>query len=232
MWQSPRVDRVCSKKPYLRLLLSGLLLGITIASCAPAPSTTTPLPSPWLSKWLQQPTCDPPCWESIVPGTSVLGDAVSLLETSPDVENLRGPSPGYRGEQYIAWSFKSSDSSGEIVADDSSLLVKTINLCLGKSDKRLAQDIISTRVQPTSIVVMQTQAPTYFSISLLDQTRGTLLRFGAESSSRTEVKISPDAKVNCIVFYPLGMEKYVIHSLYMNSLIPWRGFTTYKIITP
>ena len=69
----------------LKIIIALLIL----AACAPlAPTaepsatyaTITPEPYPaWLTSWLEKPTCDIPCWETIVPGKTTRQEAKTAL---------------------------------------------------------------------------------------------------------------------------------------------------------
>jgi hypothetical protein len=62
------------------------LTALLLASCA---RMTTGPRNTWLTRWLGEPVCQPPCWERIRPGETSLSAAATLVEEMPEVTIAR-----------------------------------------------------------------------------------------------------------------------------------------------
>jgi hypothetical protein len=70
------------------LFYSVIVIAFAISSCNRATleysiGTTR---NEWLTNWLDHPTCQPPCWESIRPGKTSIADALVLLKQLPNLK--------------------------------------------------------------------------------------------------------------------------------------------------
>jgi hypothetical protein len=99
-----------------------IIIALAMTSCNAI--TSRQLPSypnrnPWVTKWLLAPTCQPPCWEHIAPGTTSTADALTLLGQIPGlkIKNYHGSS--------IEWILDSTDTGW---IDDNKGLVSSITL--------------------------------------------------------------------------------------------------------
>jgi len=69
------------------------ILGSLVACSGEIPATDqadiTPTLSPkpdWLVRWLNEPVCQPPCWEKITPGKTSFADALAIAKTTSGFE--------------------------------------------------------------------------------------------------------------------------------------------------
>ena len=70
------------------------VLGSLVACLGEIPSSTdeayiSPTLSPkpdWLARWLNEPVCQPPCWEKITPGKTSFADALAIAKTASGFE--------------------------------------------------------------------------------------------------------------------------------------------------
>jgi hypothetical protein len=53
-----------------------------LAGCNPSARFT------WITKWLDEPTCQPPCWENLHPGTTLINEVPNILAKVPDIINI------------------------------------------------------------------------------------------------------------------------------------------------
>jgi hypothetical protein len=67
-------------------------------------------------QWLEKKTCQPPCWEDIVPGTTTISETLRILQENPrimDVTFGQGPR-----SSDITWKWDDKDPGGMIIVSN------------------------------------------------------------------------------------------------------------------
>ena len=74
-------------KKFVLVIVVLSMLGSLVACSGEMPATDqahiTPTLSPmsdWLVRWLNEPVCQPPCWENITPGKTSFADALTIAK--------------------------------------------------------------------------------------------------------------------------------------------------------
>ena len=104
-----------------RKILFPFFIMILVCLIAAGCSESTPR-YPWVTKWVQNPTCQPPCWENITPGVTKISDVPDMLRKIPEVTEIRGPEKRSSGEQCVDWNMTGFDK-------------KTVGLTCAKKEK-------------------------------------------------------------------------------------------------
>ena len=84
-------------KLFIGRLLMGCMGVILLAGCNSMPDQAEANPGEWMKAWLENPVCNPPCFENIIPGETKYNDAIEIIETNPDftITSKKGSSYDY-----------------------------------------------------------------------------------------------------------------------------------------
>jgi hypothetical protein len=197
----------------------------------------TPTPTiprePWLQKWLNNPTCQPPCWENITAGSTTFDEAVNILNNLPDVVP-DGPLKSEYGNQYsIWWEFSENNSGGELLTGANSPRVMLIDLALDSNQILTTNEIIQIYGEPDHVLVRECAPNLHCTVHLIyDEGFAVSLFLKSRNGS---ISIASDSVITDIWFFPPGIDSYIkalpIDSERINiaaSLMEWEGFTKYK----
>jgi hypothetical protein len=91
----------------------------TLAEQSASPAATkTPIVSTasiMQQQWLEKKTCAPPCWEGIVPGTTIISDALRILQDNPRVRDVKFEQGSLSSA--ITWRWDDNDLGGIIIVN-------------------------------------------------------------------------------------------------------------------
>lgn len=212
------------------------ILAVLFAACR-SPGPPTPKYDGWVSSWLQNPTCRPPCWQSIAPGTTPITATVQVLRAIPGIEDVQGPLAGLGGLPNVTWKFDNSQSGGLIVGQENGIASTTV-LSLDSNQHLALEEVLQAYGNPTHVLITQPNETTrYYNVDVIQMQSGLLLGFFLRRSSETSVDVLPDVKVQTIQFFPPGLDSFTSISFRHqfsspNALIPWRGYSTYEFVWP
>lgn len=225
----------CQHKRLI-LYITIVLLSV-LSSCGRSPSDVKQPIEPWIAKWLDNPTCQPPCWENLIPGLTSITDTISTLGAISDVTDFRGPVTGLGDELDIAWKFKASQSSGLAVSNNGEIVTQVI-LSLDIKQQLFVDNVVSTYGYPSHVRVLETsERLSYYDVELIYLEMGMLLGLYLSSMNDQMVEVLPTAKVHLIRLFPPGLTSFasivnVSDSLIIKSLSDWEGYTLYPYLTP
>jgi hypothetical protein len=78
----------------------------------PTPPAKTPQPPEALwQSWLDNPSCRPPCWQGITPGTTSVKDAATILNRLPFTDNIQFGSLPSEERGLLVWRWAGSKDS-------------------------------------------------------------------------------------------------------------------------
>lgn len=180
----------------------------------------------WLKEWLEQPICEPPCWQSIIPGQTPITQAINLLGTFPFVTSLEGPEENGWGNNFWKWSFVDSDGGGLL---EYSKLGEVKTLMLFIDEDLTLQDIIERYGQPTNIQSGGChQHDCYLWITYMEQGLALGTSLGIEQRNPIKVEPKPNSIVDRIYFFSPGRENYpIVPGTPDDLLLEWEGYITY-----
>ncbi len=220
-----------------KILLISLSCGLTalfLSACALVeilkPTPIAPR-EPWISKWLENPACQPPCWEGITPGKSTMTETITVLNTMTGID-ISGPSRDYtdRKRLLISWNYQNSQSSGEAETDENGLIINEMYLSIDHQQQVILREIINIYGSPDNVLINRNHAGTC-DISLMNK-KGFVLN-EIVPYFWEKCKISPSSQVYSIQFFSYEIQDYIRewgnYELYLSGgLMDWNGYTWYK----
>lgn len=210
----------------------GLLIAMSVSCQSTPPPTPTLLPTPeiltnWWTTWLSQPTCEPPCWQKIIPGVTNIDEAVSILEHTP------GITIKLRSKYGVDWEFDQNRSEGGTITISSDDKVSAIWLYNALEGKALL-DLES--------IVMSYNYPEYVkpydcreekcSAMLVYPDLGMLLDIYVENTGTVEspnINILPTTTVRRVYFIEKGLDNFEAIPDFQeyDLLMKWHGYGKY-----
>lgn len=179
----------------------------------------------WITRWLYNPSCLPPCWEMITPGVTTITKTVNILNNLAGVSNIVVTS-GMSTGMVINWDFNQSGGSGGAISDEHGY-VDVINL--GAADDQLLTvgEVIST-YGPPSHVLRGSRHLNESGLYIIYMDRGMFL-YTQLPVDDGKVKVSPKTSVLELDFIQPGEESFLstIHTLY--DIVEWQGYTAYSV---
>ncbi len=198
------------KKLNVQLLIIVSGLSVILVACLSLSMKSTPVPTPtppgWIVKWLEHPSCLPPCWEKIQPGVTSV-DAIRDME-----------------QQY-------PDMSVEIKPGTS--IIQVIYLYLSYYDKLPIRLLISKFGQPDYVRITQCDPNGRCPTHAIFMDEGMVVEVYPENMDgylNPIVEISAETNVLMIYFLEAGLNNYYDYYYHgMNvSLSPWKGYSEYS----
>jgi len=227
-----------NKEMQILLCMTIVLLFFAISACEFVSIFTnsfkpTPPPPDWLTDWLQDPVCQPPCWYGITPGITTITDTAKILGELPWVKIEFGPGkPLDMGPDLrVEWSSKQQNDVGGFAFSD---LEGKMTASLGFRGTLSTQleDIFETFGYPTDVFASDCHAGICHT-ELIYMSSGMVLYIYPPPDWRGFIKVSPDAKVEEIWFFPPGLEGYLAAFHRSDNLqewiVAWEGYTKYKV---
>ncbi len=198
------------------------------------PTNTTLPPGKWLTNFLSNPVCSPPCWEKITPDQTDFLAAASIIKERKDVTNIKNE---YEKGKYssLLWTFVDDNSDAWIASDMSGEKVSALffspgSLALG--------DIIQKYGDPVFLKYVPTDSLLNFSFDAVYPENNMVLDIYIILQNRSDsVMISPNINVARILllandmmnnFLPLGDRNGNLS----QYIIKWHGYGSYNIGNP
>lgn len=221
------------------ILCAALLLsscnGITIFP------TATPEPrSTWIDKWLDDPTCQPPCWENLIPGETNISDGLEILSHIPGVKITWYPwypSVIPTEETQIMWDFANRGEGGVATTEKKGQEIATIALNISGTQFLPLKEVFSSYGFPSDVYVFDCRGEITAQacgVHLIYPKNGMalelLLRTTGENDN--QVTIEENARVGKIWLFPLGDNGYrgmlgTSSGDFSQNVVPWKGFGKY-----
>ncbi|MBV6396864.1 MAG: hypothetical protein HFACDABA_02466 [Anaerolineales bacterium] len=181
----------------------------------------------WITRWLNQEVCTPPCWEEIVPGETLLKDAIVLVEGIPDAK-ITG-----EWEQVFEWEMAGSDFGKaftnlelRIAGNDS---ITWIGISINKNQSVVIEEVVDVYGSPSYIQVVDCNDVGSCDTNLIYSSIGMALHLYLELNPEGNVEIKGDSTIFQLLFFVPGIENYMAVSPYrFGSLKHWEGYGYYS----
>jgi len=203
---------------------------ITLYGCGMLPFRKSPPPpakGDWMIKWLNNPTCLPPCWENITPGETNIDESIALLQQVEEIDSQKivriGSNAGPRNRVEVNWGFKDSNYGGLVNTIRDDPIIKMIHL---DSDQVVTiAEIVSKYGDPQEVLVSRCMSG-FCEVFLIYKEMGMgLYIFPRQLRSRNSlVELFPVQVVDSVQFYskvPDATDSYDL------GIYTWKGYTTY-----
>jgi len=192
-------------------------------------SAPTPERGDWMIKWLNNPTCLPPCWENIIPGETSITDSISLLQQVEEIDSQKIEliDSGFGSD--VQWSFKSSIFGGAVstIKDD-----PIIYLALVDSDGIVTIGEIESKYGAPQEVLVSRCMSGFCEVLLIYKNLYMGLEVATEHirSGNSFIELQPNQVVFRVQFYsdqPDVTLPYTRGPSYPERSYPWKGYTYY-----
>ena len=138
-------------KPYLTFSTAAVFFCIVLLLIGCKGNEHISKHLPWVESWLNNPKCDPPCWEGIVPGVTTMEEGIEIASQLSGVAKVDGPY-GIHNGQAIGILMKGCDENSYIVLRDNKSEDNTIDsIFLSTScseDNTTVKEVITTYGDP------------------------------------------------------------------------------------
>lgn len=204
------------------VLLIPLLFG-----CTPTPTPTFAPRSAWITKLLDDPTCQLPCWENIVPGEMTMDETFAVLSKNPEIQirqYWKEPIEGIKRKE-INWHFAQTKDGGLAWSDLDGEVLQTIKLGWSNDQLLTIQEVINAFGLPTKVYLSDCRDAKFcvveFVYTELGMSASTgVLRANYRESRGYGVTISEQTRIEVIYIHPSG-EQY-----YRDYLEGWADYDT------
>jgi hypothetical protein len=219
-----------------------LLLCLSLCSCTSTPNSNYGPRSMWITKLLKEPTCQPPCWENIIPGKMTMDEIYSILSKNPDIliTEYQTEPIGPINNKNIFWDFLQTHDSGRASNDNQGETLETIGLYLGDNQLLTIQEVIDAYGPPTKVLLSACRDRTCvvdfaYTESGMSVSTG-LLRSKYSSEKGYSVSVTQETKIKDFLFFPAGKDGFMqtlgVGSVY-ETIPDWNGYGKYqKTIQP
>ena len=210
------------------IMIFGLLLGGCNLASGIAPHTPTPRAA-WLTKFLEYPVCQPPCWENITPDQTTMAEAKAILAANPAIKIT------HERPKDIGWEFIPNEGQGSFHSlDNTPTVVDIIGLSLSPGQTLTLGEVINSYPNPTHIRFAQNShnlrkcfVAIYFEPLELELSALNLPCKETKQGSTSIVKlvVSPEAEV---YYFSLGISpgSFSAHAE-PGAILEWSGYGEY-----
>ena len=187
--------------------------------------TTPKVSAYWWTTWLTQSTCQPPCWQNIIPGVTTKDDALSNLKKMPDMKIT------YDTPSDIEWDFGPNETEGGWLRIQDGI-VEYVTLATVNSNLTLDK-VIPYYSYPGYVVPEDCRYGMCVTVLVYPEL-GLVLEVFVENkgwdSHTIQVEILPDAIIDRAYFTKPGMENFRQNFLVTGEDVPvmeWKGYGEY-----
>lgn len=195
----------------------GLLIYIVLVSVTESSVPETGLEIPdWLLRSLDNPMCDPPCWNNITPGKSYVDEAYDIIHSQSEIKGIyQGGGSLSDHQRILTWYYQNASDSGEIYSDLDGKYVITIILYL--REYITLEEVISrfdTPDQLTLFTCLSEEGPAC-EPRLLYLDEGLAFKFTTVPMKKSGndkgfyIAVNPEDKIMEIMFSLPGINGYV-----------------------
>ena len=220
-----------------RKILFPFFIMILVSLIAAGCSESTPRHS-WVTKWVQNPTCQPPCWENITPGVTKISDAPDLLQKIPEVTEMRGPDKRSSGGQCVDWYMegcgKRTVGSACTIDEKNDLISYSylrFYLCHPGAEITLEEVILA--FGPPTYVLPDIGGTGGCGANIIFLDKGMRVNASGAPGGKT-MKIAPNWIVSEVELFPTGSDFETTvktlrwdHLFSKDQVTQWAGYTSY-----
>jgi hypothetical protein len=169
------------------------------------------------------------CWEGLCPGVTSISNAQEKITQISDFKNMDELTESIKGSGELELWFNLEGGGGTIYSNKQGI-VNIISLSIYGNQLLTIDELINKLGSPTHI--LQTDIRTSFSqILIIYMDKGFFVSIPINNSSK-RIAISPNMKIDRIVFSPSGKEGYYENFTktwpQYGNYLPWVGYTTYE----
>ncbi len=223
----------------IHLLCFIVIIACGLASCRQFNILFKPTPykhSEWVTKWLYEPNCQPPCYEEMSPGKTTIEEAlirINELVGTPNRTYFPG-SPRDRRKQ-ISWQFENQSGGGSAKTDMDGEIISDITIQPGEGLG--IAEIFSIYGPPDEVNIVGCFGELVRSdcvVHLIYSSIGMVLEISLPDGGKEEyiVEIKPDSDVFRIIFFSPGNESYIRALGVFDYIEKWSGYTSYRLKYP
>jgi hypothetical protein len=192
---------------YNQTIIAVGFLSLLIACTSSAIKSTlvpTTTPPAWIVRWLDNPACLPPCWETIQPGITSIESAAGIKLQYPDMslETKRGTST-----------------------------IRRIGLDLSMNDRLPLQMLLSKFGQPDYVRLYKCDPNNRCETHMIFQGIGMVLNAYPDDIAKGQeqtVEISATTPIFTIFFIQVGLNSYYDNfGDGVGKLTPWKNYGLY-----
>lgn len=218
------------------LLLCGFTV-VIVSSCVlnrnlPTPTDRVPREE-WITDWLENPVCQPPCWENIIVGTSTITESINILNRMAGIY-ITGPLKNdINNTTTISWEYQNSQSVGGVETGKKGDIVTQLHISIDQNQKVSLGEIIHRYGYPDFILLRRCHG---FAIDFSCQNdliyeKGLALGL-ILPIKHNKFEITVDSDVDSIKLFTNGIlgyeDEYGWYGLNIQeSLRSWNGYTKY-----
>jgi hypothetical protein len=198
-----------------------IVVALAITACSPItvrlPGSTIRTPS--LTKWLNAPACQLPCWEHIVPGVTSMADALTLLSQIPGIKITN------RNQRNVEWVLDGIDTGW---IDSNNNLVYSITLGVDV-DERLSLSEVDGVYGPPAQVRLYRCLDGSCEVHLAYPDHGMVisLLLSDKGNNVDQVAIESSSLVGRVMLFQ-NLDKYYNFPDYIGGeFIDWKGYKAY-----
>lgn len=210
------------------------VLGSLVACSGEIPSSTdeayiSPTLSPkpdWLARWLNEPVCQPPCWEKITPGKTSFADALAIANT------ISGAKVSYVGDDNIRLNY---NKGFVLLLSREDANIQEMDLSISDASLELGE-IVDRYGFPDEMIKYGLPSPEGSSvwIDLLYYDLGMVISFYASPDDPwNKVILGPDTSIALIKLYVPHLEYYFNeppeYGVNFSPAIKLNGYGSYDI---
>jgi len=181
--------------------------------------------SAWLTKFLENPSCQPPCWENITPNVTSIDEAKGILAGNPDIQ-ITETYP-----EAIEWNFIPDIDSGFVESENDKRIVDLILLGVSEKQSLKLCEVIDNYPQPTHIDFGQNMhnlrtcyLRIFFEPRDMQVSNGILPCNGFKKDGKfiLHIEITPDTVIGDIFMVSDLRSRYKL-----DGLSHWNGYGEY-----
>ena len=223
--------------------LAGVCALVIYRPFSPPPEPPAP-PAPnqtlWIDAWLENPVCQPPCLDNIIPGVTPADEVAEKLSAHPGVLKVERGKKNYYTEA-IRWYTPENEMGqlGEVTVNTNTQIVAGIEIYSNSNvAKILLGDFIYVFGEPDYVypyadaVFISSTCVAY----LYYVDKGMSVRLLLTESTKERVNITPDTLISGTGLLPpqpdieqtLKQFSYAPQLSDINKIVPWEGYGKYR----
>lgn len=188
-------------------------------------------PSEYIAKWLENPTCEVPCWEKIIPGETSRDQAKSLLLNNSEITGIEESNVIPYG-QVLDVNLDNDNYTDDVtIIFDNQNMVQEIDFATF-GDNLYLGDMISVYGPPKQ-VLLHDQMYEYVTVDLLYPELGMIIELFIHNlnleGETPQVKIEKYGEILHVYLDAPGLKYFFDTSGVVdpNLSYEWKGYTTY-----
>jgi len=197
----------------------------------------------WIDEWLQNPVCQPPCLDNIMPGVTPGDEVPEKLSEHSGVARVEHLIERYDGYD-INWTVSECESIfGSVIVDMDTQIVNRIFISNYLCGAQISLgDFIDAFGEP-DYVYPYTQSTLFHSKCMADLyyvDKGMRVQiFSIESMYRKRINITHGSLIDSMALFPSQtdieqtLKSQSSHNLYrsdINKIVPWEGYGKYRCV--